>query len=139
MEKKELEKLILKRIEQGQALISPERHNEWERNVIRNSSNLYYGYDIDCALEIMTKLENGTSMEEAIQIFNNQHHSGLSNASVRRLLFDFSSKGPEFWEATAYGEIAADDRILIEAKKQENIQLARNNQQKSTKPKLQNI
>ena len=47
------------------------------------------------------------------------------------MIFSFSSRGPEFWEATAYGEISPENRELLEAKKQENEELM--NSKKSRK------
>lgn len=123
-------------IEKGQALIFPERYAEWEKCVIARASDLYHGLELDSALEIMTALENGATMEEAKQMLDKQGHSGMSASIVRNILFAFSSKGPEFWEATAYGEISQENKQLLEAKKQENIQLAQSNQPKSNGPKL---
>lgn len=123
-------------IEKGQALIFPERYAEWEKCVIARASDFYHGLELDSALEIMTALENGATMEEAKQMLDKQGHSGMSASIVRNILFAFSSKGPEFWEATAYGEISQENKQLLEAKKQENIQLAQSNQPKSNGPKL---
>lgn len=123
-------------IEKGQALIFPERYAEWENCVVDSASGLYHGMELDSALEIMTALENGASMEEAEQMLDKQGHSGMSASIVRNILFTFSSKGPEFWEATAYGEISEENKKILEAKKQENIQLAQSNQPKSNGPKL---
>ena len=123
-------------IEKGQSLIFPERYAEWEKLVIALSSDLYHELELNSALEIMTALENGATMEEAKQMFGKQRHSGMSASIVRNILFAFSSKGPEFWEATAYGEISQENKQLLEAKKQENIQLAQSNQPKSNGPKL---
>ena len=111
-------------IEKGQALIYPERYEEWEKCVNARATDLYHGLELDSALEIMQALENGTTIEEASKMLNNQGHSGTSASLVRNIIFSFSSKGPEFWEATAYGEISPENKALLEAKKQENIQLA---------------
>lgn len=123
-------------IKKGQALIFPERYAEWEKCVQVNATDLYHGRVLDAALEIMTALENGATMEEAKQIFDKQEHSGMSTSIVRNILFSFSSKGPEFWEATAYGKISEENKQLIEAKKQENIQLKQNNAEKQSGHKL---
>ena len=118
-------------IEKGKALIFPERYSEWEKCVQVRATDLYHGYELDAALEIMTALENGATMEEAKQIFDKQGRSGMSASVVRSILFSFSSKGPEFWEATAYGEISPENRQALEAKKQENLQLAKANAEKN--------
>ena len=123
-------------IEKGQALIFPERYAEWEKCVVACASDLYHGLELDNALEIMTALENGASMEEAKQLLDKQGHSGMSASIVRNILFAFSSTGPEFWEATAYGEISPENKQLLEAKKQENAQLIQANGPKTSGPKL---
>lgn len=118
-------------IARGQALIFPERYEEWEKCVKIRATDLYHGLELDSALEIMQALENGVSMEDASKMLDGQGHSGMSASLVRNILFTFSSKGPEFWEATAYGEISPKNKQLLEAKKQENIQLAQLNETKS--------
>ena len=83
------------------------------------------------ALDIMKALDDGASIEEAQDIFNHQSHSSVTDSFVRNMIFSFSSRGPEFWEATAYGEISPENRELLEAKKQENEELM--NSKKSRK------
>ena len=119
-------------IEKGEALIFPERYAEWEKCVVARASDLYHGLELDSALEIMTALENGASVEEAKQMFDKQRHSEAS----RNIVFAFSSKGPEFWEATAYEEISPENKQILEAKKQENAQLIQANGPKTSGPKL---
>ena len=121
---------ISNRIEKGQALIFPERYVEWEECVVARASDLYHGLELDNSLEIMTALENGASMEEAKQILSKQGHSVMSASMVRNILFVFSSRGPEFWEATANEEISPDNKQILEAKKQENAQLMQANRPK---------
>jgi len=110
-------------VEKGKPFIFPERHEEWQLCVEGRASDLYHGSDLDASLEIMEALENGASMEEAKALFNKQGHSGASGVMVRNILFSFTNRGPEFWEATAYGEISPESQKAIADKKQENIQL----------------
>lgn len=123
-------------IQEGQSLIFPERHEAWEKTVVASANALYHGADLDSSLEIMHALENGATMEEATKIFDGQGHSGMSASIVRGIIFEFSSKGPEFWEATARGKISPQNKRVIEAKKQENIKLVQANELKSSGPKL---
>lgn len=123
-------------IEKGQTLIFPERYAEWEKCVVARAGDLYHGLELDSALEIMQALENGATMEEASKMLDGQGHSGMSASLVRNIIFTFSSKGPEFWEATAYGEISPENKQILEAKKQENMQLAQANGPKTNGPKL---
>ena len=123
-------------IEKGQALIFPERYEEWEKCVVARAKDLYHGVELDSALEIMQALESGASVEEAKQMLDKQGHSGMSASIVRNILFAFSKKGPEFWEATAYGEISLENKRILEAKKQENAQLIQSNAPKTSRAKL---
>lgn len=123
-------------IEKGQALTFPERYDEWEKYVVACASDLYLSKVLESALEIMTALENGDSIEEAKQMLDKQGHSGMSASIVRNILFTFSSKGPEFWEATAYGDISPENKQILEEKKQENAQLMQIRGLKTSGPKL---
>ncbi len=112
-------------IKQGENLIFPEKHQRWEKVVNARAKDLYHGSDLDDTLEILEAIENGASMEEAKKMLENQYHSGMSELMVRRLVLDFSSKGPEFWEATSKEMIPPKDKEILEAKKRENIRLAK--------------
>lgn len=118
-------------IKEGEALIFPERHKKWKECVKARAADIYHGQDLDMALDIMKALDDGASIEEAQDIFNHQIHSSVTDSFVRNMIFSFSSRGPEFWEATAYGEISPENRELLEAKKQENEELM--NSKKSRK------
>lgn len=118
-------------IKEGEALIFPERHKKWKECVKARAADIYHGQDLDMALDIMKALDDGASIEEAQDIFNHQIHSSVTDSFVRNMIFSFSSRGPEFWEATAYGKISPENRELLEAKKQENEELM--NSKKSRK------
>ena len=118
-------------IKEGEALIFPERHKKRKECVKARAADIYHGQDLDMALDIMKALDDGASIEEAQDIFNHQSHSSVTDSFVRNMIFSFSSRGPEFWEATAYGEISPENRELLEAKKQENEELM--NSKKSRK------
>ena len=89
-------------IKEGEALIFPERHKKWKECVKARAADIYHGQDLDMALDIMKALDDGASIEEAQDIFNHQSHSSVTDSFVRNMIFSFSSRGPEFWEATAY-------------------------------------
>lgn len=120
---KELE-TIYSWIERGQALIFPERYEDWEQCVQDSAKQLYHGLDLEAALEIMEVLDKGDSIEEAKKILDDQNHSGMSESIVRSIIFHFSSKGPEFYEKTCYGNISPELQAEIDAKKAENQKLA---------------
>jgi len=112
-------------IERGMKFIFPERKEKWEKCVKARSEDLYNGKDLDAALDIMEALEKGASMEEASKMFDDQNHSGMSASIVRRMVFDFSSQGPEFYEKTVWREIPPEDKKIIEARKAENAELVK--------------
>lgn len=114
---------IPKWIEEGKKIIFPERYEEWEKIVISCANGIYYGKEIESALVIMNALENGATMEQAKEIFKKNGEG----TAVRNVIFHFSKQGPEFWEATSFKRISFKSRRLLNAKKKENLQLARAN------------
>lgn len=118
-------------IQRGQELIYKERHEDWKKCVLSRASDIYHGAELDASLDIMQALENGVTIEEAKEMLDEQEHSGMSASLVRNILFSFSSKGPEFWEATSYGEISPNNKMKLKIKKEENLQLAKINAKKT--------
>ena len=86
------------------------------------------GIELDVALEIMYALENGAKIEEAQQIFKkNNQDPPAPYGMTRGIIFEFSSKGPEFIEATYPGKLTLKDKRILRAKKKENLLLAKKN------------
>ena len=81
---------------------------------------------MNAVLEIMEALANGEKMENVQEIFQGQEHSGASRVLVRNIVYFFSDKDLEFYEATFYSEkdITPEVRETIEKKKQENKELS---------------
>ena len=69
----------------------------------------------------MQSIENGATIEEAVKIFEDSknNYSGAPEVLIKNIVFNFSNKGPEFYEATSYG-LSAKDKEIIESKKHEN-------------------
>lgn len=118
-------------IERGESLIFPERYENWQMCVTSYMRGIDGNFILSDTLKLIEALENDVSMEEVKKMFDEQGHSLLSSLLVRKNVFSFSSKGPEFWEATENGEITPEAREIIEAKKRENHQLAQNNIKKN--------
>lgn len=114
-------------IEKGKKYIYPEMYEKWEKMVEIRAEDLYHGFELDASLEIMEALSNGSSMEEAKQIFENQGHSGTSAGLVRNIIFTFSKYGPDFFMATLYGDISPEVKTIIEEKRKENEELELSN------------
>ena len=120
-------------IEKGEAFIYPERMEKWKECVEARAGDLYHGMDLDSALALMEKLESGATMEEVKEMFDEQGHSGASAGMVRRMMFHFAKRGPEFYESTAWGELSEEDKKVIEDKKRENAELEELHKTDSTK------
>ena len=120
-------------IKRGEGFIYPERAEEWKKCVEARVGDLYHGMDLDSALELMEKLESGASMEEVKEIFDGQGHSGASAGMVRRMLFHFAKRGPEFYESTAWGELSDEEKKAISDKRKENAELDELHRDESTK------
>ena len=111
-------------IAKGQSLIFPNRHDEWAKYVQMSAEGWTHGVDVKNVLELMEAFKNGATMEQAIQIFKNQGHSGNSETLIRNIMFQFSDKGPEFAEATSPHGLSDEEKKLFEDKKLENYKLA---------------
>lgn len=119
--KQRAESMITQWIEKGKHLIYPEKYEDWERCVVLEANDsLYYGTTLDYSLEIMQALEDGKPLEEVINIYNNQGHSGGSAGTTQRIVFSFSKKGPEFIETLLNDELSPELKEKIEKQKQEN-------------------
>lgn len=109
--------------ERGKKVIYPERIEHWEK-VVDTLSKTYRKQHIDFAVDLMEKIENGTTVEEAIDIFAKEDYHIVPSIMIRSMLFYFSKKGPEFWEKTKYGgEFSEEEKKEIEEKKRENSEL----------------
>ena len=81
-------------------LISPEQIDEWIKVVDARLSDLYKGFDLASAIEIMKALDGGASIGNTKDIIDNQGHSGMSYGVARLVVKQFSPRGQEFWDAT---------------------------------------
>ena len=97
--KKEAQEMVPQWIERGSKIIYPQRQDMWEECVKMRARDLYYGKDLENALDIMEHLEKGSSIEEANKILENANHSGRSYGIVLSIIVSFSKRGPEFYRA----------------------------------------
>ena len=110
-------------LERGKAVIYPERYEDWEKYVNKYATG-YMGMMIDNVLEIMEASEKGANMEELAEIKKKQGHSGWSQGVLQDSVFFFCKKGPEYVEANSWFPLKEEDKVKIEAKKEENRKLA---------------
>ena len=81
----------------GYALIYPQQKKEWDKCVKARASDLYFGSDLENALEIMESLAKDGDMEKAYQIYQDANHSGMSASVVISIVASFSDKGTQFY------------------------------------------
>ena len=67
-------------MKRGQEIIDPKLIGRWEECVDIRMGDLYQGWDLDAALDIIERLNNGASLEEARRMLDEQGHSGSSFA-----------------------------------------------------------
>ena len=91
-------------IERGKALIYPFRHEEWAKLVEADAHGDYCGGITEDAIEIMTAIEEEKSVEELLEIFKEQGHSGWSAGLTRNVVMTYSRNGYPFYKATRLGK-----------------------------------
>ena len=130
-------KKIPEKIEEGKKYIYPEKWPEWEECVCYRMTDLYHGYDLNNALEIMKALDEGKSLEEAEKLINDGH-SGCSFGMLCKIVLRFSKRGPEFFRKNSdgYNWSKGEDRARYEAMVQEverkNAEYALNEEKRKT-------
>lgn len=120
-------------VEKGASITYPERMESWKECVKARADDIYHGKELDEAIQLMEMLDSGASMEDVIKTFNEQGHSVASGSMVRRILFHYSKKGPEFFESTALGKLSPGVKQAISDKKKENAELDELHKADSTK------
>ena len=127
-EQKEAMTKIPNWIERGKKIIYPELYEKWEKCVSKRATDLYHGKEVEDALVLMEEFNNGITMENAIQIFEGQDHSGMTVGIVLDILLNFSPKGTEFMEKISNGKLNDESKKYLEEKKLEFIELEKNSQ-----------
>ena len=113
-------------IERGRAIIFPERYEAWE-NIVHELATPGGAGKLQVALEVMEAIENGISLEEAGDMIRNSLAVKVPGDAFKivDIVYEFSKKGPEFKLAFyANALYRAGSLEKIEAKRQENLQLA---------------
>ena len=103
----------------GEALIYPQRKEEWHRCVESRAKDLYHGKDLVNAMEVMEALELGKTIEEATKIADDANHSGASWGMMMRIVTTFSKRGPEFYRAN-HAEISPKAEEFLQELEREN-------------------
>lgn len=84
-------------IEEGKKYIYEEKYDLWKDYCEADCKGMYHLYNAECALEIMKFIDKNGSIEEAIELMNNQGHSGYSMSLTMNIIVNFCKKGPEIY------------------------------------------
>lgn len=103
----------------GEALIYPERKENWHKCVEGRARDLYKGMDLVNAMEVMEALEQGETIEEATKIAEDAGHSGASWGMMMRIVTTFSKQGPAFYRANNK-EITPETEAYLQKLESEN-------------------
>ena len=103
--KEALEKVIQEYIEKGKPLIYPQMGEAWEKTVRGRFKDMYQGADLDEALYIMQKLDDGLPLEEVKEYMDNcdyprdnYYGSGEFGRMVDMIVIDYSKRSPDLYE-----------------------------------------
>lgn len=86
-------------IEKGKSMIYPERAQSWEECVNNSFNSSYAGMDVINALEIMSVLHEGVSINRATDVMFNQLTDGKCFDKTLDIVAIFSKRGVEFYSA----------------------------------------
>ena len=107
-------------IEEGTNYIYPENMDSW-KNLVRDAytNEDYYGNEIKNALQIMRTLDLVVDIQAAISVLDLQWHTEKTLVQVRRIVFNYSKRGPEFISAILK-DLSYEEKDSIQNKKIEN-------------------
>ena len=123
IKRKEAFEKIPEWISEGQKLMYPEKYAKWEANVIENVTDSTTSMAVKNALEIMTLLENGVSIEQTKSVMRAQNNSDNTLETVKELVLKFSNRGPDFYVST-FDELSINQRFEVDKVRKENFKLA---------------
>ena len=104
-------------IEQGKELILPQFEQEWAKTVESFINSPYSGGLVKDALTLMQMLKDGKPINEILEVFENQGHSGFSASMVESVLLNYTEKGHEFVLESRRDYLRPDILHTIEQKK----------------------
>lgn len=93
---------IPKWIKMGKKLgIDPSLLDDWEKMVRIRASDIYQGIELDAAIAVMQKINDGASAKEIKDMLHDQGHSGGSYSEVRSIIEEFSTRGKDIFRGIA--------------------------------------
>lgn len=124
MNKEEVEAKLSVWLEKAKKYGIPEKMEELEKCIESNAKSLYQGAEVEIALDIMEKIENGVPMDEIAEEFSKNDRSNMTELA-RNIVLEFSERGADFYENTPYQDSNGDpvwneeDAIRVENKRRE--------------------
>lgn len=83
-------------IAKGRNVLTEDHWEYWDKIVPIRLGDLYHGMELGCCLEIVDKLNDNCTLDEAKTIIENQDHSGMSYGLVCSMVKTFCDRGQEF-------------------------------------------
>lgn len=88
--------------EEGKKYIYPQKTENWQECVYYRASDIYHGWDVENALQIIKALDEGKEMKDVEKLID-EGHSGASFGMLCRIVLHFSKRGPEFFREKSDG------------------------------------
>lgn len=121
-------------ISKGKSLIYPQKYRDWEFLVLSSQQEEFHCADVLVSLEFMSKLNNQEDINEVVKQFKQLNYGEKVSSRIRRIVLQFSKRGPDFWEESADEKLSIRDQIYLNVKRQENKTLEKLN--KNTRQEL---
>ena len=83
-------------IKRGMEILSEDKWELWKEIVPIRLKDLYQGSELKWCLDITKALNEGMSTEDALKLFYEQGHSGMSCSLTRAMIREFCDKGQSF-------------------------------------------
>lgn len=85
-------------IAKGHDILDKKYWDFWDEIVPIRLGDLYHGMELGMSLDIINRLNEGCSFEEAKEILDNQGHSGMSYGLMCSMLKELCDRGADFVE-----------------------------------------
>lgn len=83
-------------IDKGREVLTEDKWEYWDKIVPIRLNDLYQGMELGACLDIVSLLNNNSTLEEAKQKIEEQGHSGMSFGLVCAMVKEFCERGSEF-------------------------------------------
>lgn len=84
-------------VEKGHKVLDEKYWKLWDTRVPARLGDIYRGMELGSSLDIISGLNSGAKMDEAIKALKDQNHSDMSYLLVADMVKNFSDRGSEFY------------------------------------------